>query len=349
MKKNTQLEYPRRGAGKIWGGGWKILNLYMSKPVGRCQEEKLLTLDFGYRMEADGGSVVSRELLELLSDVCPGGLWGAYLEPGFPLYLINDEMLGYLGYTYQEFVEATGMLVMNNVVPEDRERVEREILEQLQNKKNYELRYRCWTKSGSVLWMFSRGRKVMTSEGRPVIIGMVLDISKDIALHENLRKEAATDALTKIYNRREALKRIELFFEQYQNGTLFIIDIDNFKALNDTYGHPAGDEVLVALAEMLKRSVRCQDVVARLGGDEFLVYFPSMGEQAAICAKAQMLQEKFASLSEKYGISDLHISIGASMHRKGECFEELYRRADEALYKVKHTMKGGFYLEEAPV
>lgn len=189
----------------------------------------------------------------------------------------------------------------------------------------------------------------MTSEGRPVIIGMVLDISKDIALHENLRKEAATDALTKIYNRREALKRIELFFEQYQNGTLFIIDIDNFKALNDTYGHPAGDEVLVALAEMLKRSVRCQDVVARLGGDEFLVYFPSMGEQAAICAKAQMLQEKFASLSEKYGISDLHISIGASMHRKGECFEELYRRADEALYKVKHTMKGGFYLEEAPV
>lgn len=111
------------------------MNLYMSKPVGRCQEEKLLTLDFGYRMEADGGSVVSRELLELLSDVCPGGLWGAYLEPGFPLYLINDEMLGYLGYTYQEFVEATGMLVMNNVVPEDRERVEREILEQLQNKK----------------------------------------------------------------------------------------------------------------------------------------------------------------------------------------------------------------------
>ena len=165
---------------------------------------------------------------------------------------------------------------------------------------------------------------------------------------EKTREKAMTDALTGIYNR-QALddfitERIDRSHMSDAEFSLLMIDIDNFKQINDKFGHLIGDRVLVALAQKCRTSIRGEDFLARYGGEEFTILLEGAGFRNAL-KKAQNLCNTIASV--RYATSDnakdeylsMTISIGVSQFKKGDTAADLIARADKALYDAKHKGK----------
>lgn len=137
----------------------------------------------GYRLETAS--------LDLLGQSIPVGMMGEYLEPGFPLYYINNYLLQYLEFTYDEFVAAIGGLVINCIHPEDRDRVNTQVEKALQSGKTYRVQYRLLKKDGSYIWVSDVGKRSLSKDGRPICISVVRDISAEIEARERLEKQAS--------------------------------------------------------------------------------------------------------------------------------------------------------------
>ena len=149
------------------------------------------------------------------------------------------------------------------------------------------------------------------------------------------------DELTRLGNRRYLLEAAEVLHQQSRrNGqplSLALLDLDHFKRLNDTYGHPAGDQVLVTFAEALKEATRQADIVARMGGEEFCVLMPDTPAGGAL-ELAERIRQRIATLSQQeLGIpASITVSLGlATGDGESSNFDSLYSRADRALYLAK--------------
>ena len=159
---------------------------------------------------------------------------------------------------------------------------------------------------------------------------------------EELERMAMMDNLTKAANRGYTETVLQQRLEEYRRygwpfGVLFF-DIDNFKKVNDTYGHPAGDAVLRAFANRVLNRLRQHDLVARYGGEEFAILFPNTDLQGALLA-LQKVQTVSAKESLDYDGNKLELptfSAGLANYRQGEGMDGLIRRADDALYRAKH-------------
>jgi diguanylate cyclase len=159
-----------------------------------------------------------------------------------------------------------------------------------------------------------------------------------------LSDEVGTDALTQIANRRGLMQAFEAEKGRLERdgGPLAVglLDIDNFKRLNDTLGHAAGDQALVALAQRVRQSLRPVDVVARFGGEEFVVLLPGTPVDEAQKALTRLQRLLSASLFMHDGKEVfVTFSAGVTSYRLGEKIEESLERADEALYEAKRTGK----------
>ncbi len=154
---------------------------------------------------------------------------------------------------------------------------------------------------------------------------------------------AQRDALTSLLNRRGAMQAIERRLQQERDGhAVMLIDIDDFKFINDTYGHATGDSVLISVADVARQSVRESDVVARLGGDEFLIFAPNCDSQVASGIAARIL-EGVRGYHDELVCSNFSVSIGICPGGVPAAeFAELYRWADEALYRAKAKGKNRF-------
>ena len=159
-----------------------------------------------------------------------------------------------------------------------------------------------------------------------------------------LLKNAEYDALTGILNRRAYEQICSSSAKQKISIALLLIDMDNFKHINDTYGHTGGDSALKALASILRDTFRNEDYVCRIGGDEFaavLVNFKPEG--------FKIVQEKIASVNERLsqieGLADVSVSVGIAFSSTGYK-EELYKKADKAMYSIKESGKKGCQIFE---
>lgn len=163
---------------------------------------------------------------------------------------------------------------------------------------------------------------------------------------EHLEEISIRDDLTKLYNRRHFYNRLKEEFsrcERYNQAlSLILFDIDDFKKINDTYGHAQGDKTLIQIASLLKKTSRKSDLPARIGGDEFAVLIPSTDLDGAVDL-AQRIHNKIQGQKMKGAENErLSISIGVSTcHNKNvKTVEDLVRTADEAMYKSKAKGKG---------
>lgn len=160
------------------------------------------------------------------------------------------------------------------------------------------------------------------------------------ARSQTLEQAALTDSLTGMQNRRyfdDALREYLGEFERIGKPIgLMILDLDHFKAVNDTYGHDVGDEVLRAVAQCLKDLTRYHDVVARLGGEEFAVVAPNMDSHVLI-KFAERIRKSIAAIAIVTGNVRLKIttSVGLAVWDGKEDADQLYRRADAQLYQAK--------------
>jgi diguanylate cyclase (GGDEF)-like protein len=161
-----------------------------------------------------------------------------------------------------------------------------------------------------------------------------------------LTHAATIDALTGLVNRQSFDLRLreEIERAKRESATLAVlmIDIDDFKAINDTHGHPVGDAALQAVSDVLRSVVRVFDVCARYGGDEFAIVMPN-SERASTSAAAERIRERIATSGERdsrlAGLRHVTVSVGVATMRTGETAEEIVQRADESLYRAKAAGK----------
>jgi two-component system cell cycle response regulator len=161
--------------------------------------------------------------------------------------------------------------------------------------------------------------------------------------NHRLEALAQTDPLTQLVNRRALTIRLVTEMERVRRYNaplaMLLLDLDHFKLINDTYGHLAGDDVLVAIASVLQRAVRTVDTVARYGGEEFVIVLPETGKQGAM-AFAERIRDRLASHRFSVGgRQDVRVtaSIGVATYPSTglDSVEDLFRAADAALYRAK--------------
>jgi diguanylate cyclase len=155
---------------------------------------------------------------------------------------------------------------------------------------------------------------------------------------EQLRAQADRDSLTGMLNRRAFMRELSTEIERsVRYGHPFVLalcDLDEFKKINDTDGHPAGDRALEAVAALLERTIRASDVAFRIGGDEFALVFECAGE-----ADAERIGWELRSHApERIGST---LSVGLALAEDGETDEAMVARADAALYEVKRRGRNG--------
>lgn len=155
-------------------------------------------------------------------------------------------------------------------------------------------------------------------------------------LREELEKLVITDHLTKLHSRKYLDEQIQWSMEKDEEGTFILIDIDNFKEINDAHGHQVGDEVLIQVANVISSNIRGQDIGARWGGEELAIYLPKVTLDIGI-GIANRLVEKVAKGTNPH----ITISCGVSYWHKDrlDSYKYLFKRADEALYNAKGTGK----------
>ena len=165
---------------------------------------------------------------------------------------------------------------------------------------------------------------------------------------QETKSELEKDSLTGFLNRRSFEEKIEKFLRKPMSyGTFFMMDMDNFKSVNDTYGHLAGDELILTFVDIIKNCVREQDFVCRVGGDEFAIFFPYLDKEKVIRKRADEIISCFAKERDRLGYSNCSVSIGImTKYAKSNNmdYDNLYKCADNALYYVKNNGKDDFHI-----
>ncbi len=202
--------------------------------------------------------------------------------------------------------------------------------------------------NGSNTWVHTDIHYIIDPEnGHHCAIWTMRDIDSQMQKNISIKHAAEYDEMTGVLNRASTMKRIESTFstDSKERHALFMIDVDNFKRLNDTLGHQTGDVFLIALANALKNCFRESDVVGRIGGDEFFLMMKSIPNEKAVIEKAEVLRAAACTVCRSYPGTDLSISIGAAIFPdNGRTLNALYAKVDEALYAAKNSGKDKFCL-----
>jgi len=249
----------------------------------------------------------------------------------------SEQIEPLLGYSVEEWRDDPDLFV-RTLHPDDRERV---LAAHARTHKTHEplsLEYRLVARDGRVVHVRDEGVIVLGDEGEPLYLqGYVLDITAERELQEQLRMQALFDPLTGLANRAFFHEQLESVVAMRRGGgeqtALVFVDLNEFKQINDQYGHSVGDDVLAVLGERLKHVIRAGDSVARLGGDEFVVLLTSVAEPAEAAIVAERLLEQITKPIDVAGRQlALTASVGIAV---GGNSAELLKQADAAMYRAK--------------
>ncbi len=183
-------------------------------------------------------------------------------------------------------------------------------------------------------------------------IGEIKNVDEETRSLQKLRDDVQRDAFTGLYNKIATAELVEreLTLESTQRGVLCIVDVDNFKQVNDNLGHSRGDVVIKDLSSGLSRIFRSDDIVGRIGGDEFLVYIKNMPKLGALLVKLDNVLKFFRQTLTDDGVEvNISCSIGIALFPKdGSSYQDLYANADKALYRSKKR-KGIYTFYDAKI
>lgn len=199
--------------------------------------------------------------------------------------------------------------------------------------------------SGRYVWRKITMTSIFDSDGKAVrAIGILEDIDEQKRREELLRDQIERDTLTGLYNKGATEAHIKTYLSgapKEERNALLIIDIDNFKSINDLYGHLYGDKVLAQCARRISALFYADDIIGRIGGDEFAVFIKQMPDADSISKKAERVCKAFVEEFNFNGIiTRISCSVGtAASPEDGRTFEQLYQKSDIALYDAKRSGK----------
>lgn len=256
---------------------------------------------------------------------------------------VNKKFEDTLGYTVKEL---EGLEFLTLVHPEDIPST-MDIMNELKNQKSISgfinrilckdgsYKYLEWRSQPNGQYIYASARDI--TEKRMEEIKLLQLTKKLQEKNEELNELAITDELTGLYNRHYIDQIIENEMsrsDRYDEPlSMIILDLDRFKRVNDTWGHPTGDEVLRRTAEITQKIIRKSDIMARIGGEEFAIFLPDCSISGALAAAEKI--RKLLESTEHPRAGVVTSSFGVAERRKNESFYEWYKRADDALYRAK--------------
>ncbi|NFI95335.1 diguanylate cyclase [Clostridium botulinum] len=269
---------------------------------------------------------------------------------------INNDRVSYSDnwnhkFNYKLNLQGKDFRTLNIIYEEDREKFN-SIIAEIKNTNEYrecEVRLRK-NYNGEYIWCKVRINLILDDNNKPIkAIGLITDIDNEKRENEKLIFKAERDSLTEIYNKITAQNMIEEYINKSKKDdrhALFIIDIDDFKSINDNLGHLTGDSVLKDISIKITEIFNENSIIGRIGGDEFIVFLKSIQSDEFVCEKANELVNGFReNYTGEDGIYKVSGSIGIAMYPKdGMNFEQLFLSADKALYFAKKQGKDTYYI-----
>lgn len=296
-----------------------------------------------------------RELLASLPVIV---YWVSPTPPYAPTYVSPGVQA--LGYTVAEWM-AEPDTWLRIIHPDDRDRVLAMTDAALHDRSRIEYEYRVITKSGEERWVHDRGEFLRDTEGSALAWrGVMIDVTERRQLEDRLAALSEEDDLTRLLNRRGfrrmAEQALKVEHRARRAAALLYFDVDGFKAVNDTWGHAAGDRALQRVAAALSSASRDGDLVARLGGDEFVVLALGSGsagqgerladrlrnavrEATRGVADERTLHGQSAAVAPAGGAID--VSVGVAEDPGGISLDELLHAADRDLYRRRALARSG--------
>jgi diguanylate cyclase (GGDEF)-like protein/PAS domain S-box-containing protein len=301
--------------------------------------------------------------LQVLVEHVPAAVYIDMADPavtdGGRLAYMSPQITGILGVRPEELIDDPE-LWPSLIHPEDRAAAIEAYANHWRTGEPLRAEYRMRARDGRDVWVRDEayGMPDDTRSGRQVSQGLLVDITDRKELEARLRHDALHDPLTGLANRvllRDHLERALGSLarargrEPREAVALMFVDLDDFKRVNDSYGHAAGDQILVAVATRLAAAVRADDVVARQSGDEFAVLLPKIGSSTEAIATAERILRE---LRRPVPLGDQAVVVGGSIgitltadHETA--FDELIVQADAAMYAAKAAGKGAFAVYDA--
>jgi diguanylate cyclase (GGDEF)-like protein/PAS domain S-box-containing protein len=276
-------------------------------------------------------------------------------SPDRKIDYVSPNILLQFGYQADQLIHGD-LLLADLIHPENRQQYQNNINHQSkQGESVIEQEFRIKHADGGYRWVYNL-TTVVRDENKQVVkyLGYLLDITERKSIEEKIEKMAYFDELTGLANRRMFMDRLNRELARakrhHYTGALFFIDLDRFKAINDTLGHDIGDLLLKRVAELLQDCLREEDTAARIGGDEFVIILPDLGKDRDIATQnafhvAEKLRE---SLGEKHIINGNEVystpSIGIVTYSGDDdvSTEDLIRYADTAMYRAKNSGRNKF-------
>jgi diguanylate cyclase (GGDEF)-like protein/PAS domain S-box-containing protein len=263
----------------------------------------------------------------------------------------SDETFRIYGLTLQEFVPSFDKL-LEVVHPEDRKVLSKHLEAVLTAGAPYDLEHRIVRPDGQVRVVHRRAEVVRDENGEPLkVVGTVHDITERKALEEKLEHQALHDPLTGLPNRALFMDRLSHALSRAKGRksevAILFMDLDNFKVINDSLGHRAGDRVLVAASKRIQSVLRPEDTVARLGGDEFILLLEGIDVSAAVHATERVQQRLQVPISVSGRQLFITASVGMAIGgTNGKQAADLLRDADSAMYQAKRLGKARYAVFE---
>lgn len=279
-----------------------------------------------------------------------GSLGHWYWDYATNIVTFNPLKVLALGYKPEDIKEEVDyQFFTSKLHPDDYERVMANMIEHLKGiSPAYEVEYRIKTITGDYIWYYDRG--VVTKrdkDGKPLFLsGIVFDISEKKKYQEELEEknrilseQSSKDSLTMLYNHRSLYENLNNYIaniKKYSPLVIAMLDIDDFKQINDTKGHVFGDSVLKELSSVMIHYARKNDFVARYGGEEFFIAFPNstLEEAFEVCENIRITFAKNMRTKD----TKVTVSIGLSQYTEGNASSFIHQ-ADINLYASKRNGK----------
>jgi diguanylate cyclase (GGDEF)-like protein/PAS domain S-box-containing protein len=301
--------------------------------------------------------------LEALIKNVPGAIYRCSPESDWAMQFLSDEIEPISGYPASDFIGSAVRTFASVIHPDDRQAVEQGVADALERREAFVLEYRLQHADGSIRWVYERGRGSFDDSGEVAFLdGAIFDVTARKQAEDRLAYLAYHDPLTDLPNRTLFQERLAQTIaaadETGAPAAVLFADLDDFKLINDNFGHSVGDRLLQEVARRLRRVTRSGDMVARQGGDEFLILLAGRGDSRLPKddAKADMRAgaERIAAalrdaLTEPFLLGDIELyvtaSVGASIYPEdADSAESLLKHADVALYAAKDSGRDGFRL-----